>query len=42
MTREHLNRVLATVSSDVRRDVRIFIAAIVFLTVCYVLGRWLA
>jgi hypothetical protein len=29
-------------SSDARRDVCIFIAAIVFLVVSYVLTRWLA
>ena len=42
MVRKRLKQALATLSSDVRRDVRIFIAAIVFLVVIYVLAGWLA
>jgi hypothetical protein len=37
-----LKQALATLTSDLRRDVRIFIAAIVFLVVVYVLAGWLA
>jgi hypothetical protein len=37
-----LKHALAALSSDVRRDVRIFIAAIVFLVVVYILAGWLA
>jgi hypothetical protein len=39
---KRLKDALATLSSDVRRDVRIFIAAIVFLVVVYILAGWLA
>jgi hypothetical protein len=37
-----LKQALATLSSDVRRDIHIFIAAIVFLVVVYFLTKWLA
>jgi hypothetical protein len=37
-----LKQAMATLSSDVRRDVHIFIAAIVFLVVVYFLTKWLA
>jgi hypothetical protein len=39
---KRLKQVLAPLTSDVRRDIRIFIAAIVFLVVVYVLAGWLA
>jgi hypothetical protein len=39
---KRLKHALATLSSDVRRDIRIFIAAIVFLVVVYILAGWLA
>jgi len=39
---KRLKDALATLSSDVRRDVRIFIAAIVFLVVVYILAGWVA
>jgi hypothetical protein len=42
MAMKRLKQTMAMVSSDLRRDVNIFIAAIVFLAVCYVLTRWLA
>jgi hypothetical protein len=38
---KRLKHALATLSSDVRRDIHIFIAAIVFLVVVYFLARWL-
>jgi hypothetical protein len=39
---KRLKQALAPLTSDVRRDIRIFIAAIVFLVVVYVLAGWLA
>ena len=42
MVRTPLKQAFATLTSDVRRDVRIFIAAIVFLVVVYILAGWLA
>jgi hypothetical protein len=39
---KRLKEALAPLSSDVRRDIHIFIAAIVFLVVAYFLTRWLA
>jgi hypothetical protein len=41
MVLERLSQV-PTLSSEVRRDIKIFIAAIVFLVVVYFLSRWLA
>jgi hypothetical protein len=37
-----LKQAMTTLSSDVRRDIHIFIAAIVFLVVVYFLTWWLA
>jgi hypothetical protein len=42
MVLQRLKQALAPLSSDVRRDMHIFIAAIVFLVVVYFLARWLA
>ena len=43
MMLERLKQALAPLSSDVRRrDIYIFIAAIVFLVVVYFLTQWLA
>jgi hypothetical protein len=33
---------MATISADRRRDIHIFIAAIIFLVVTYVLVQWMA
>jgi hypothetical protein len=41
MALKRLQRAMATLSSDVRRDIQIFIAAIVFLVVVYFLTGWL-
>jgi hypothetical protein len=42
MALKRLKQAMAMLSSDVRRDIHIFIAAIVFLVVVYVLAEWLA
>jgi hypothetical protein len=42
MALKRLNQAMATLSADRRRDVYIFIAAIVFLVVAYLLTQWLA
>jgi hypothetical protein len=41
MALKRLKQAMATLSSDVRRDIQIFIAAIVFLVVVYFLTWWL-
>jgi hypothetical protein len=42
MALKRLKQTMATLSADRRRDIYIFIAAFVFLTVVYLLTRWLA
>jgi hypothetical protein len=42
MAPKRLKQAMATLSADRRRDIHIFIAAIVFLGVAYFLTRWLA
>ena len=42
MALKRLKQVMAMLSSDVRRDMYIFIAAIVFLVVAYLLTEWRA
>jgi hypothetical protein len=42
MALKRLKQITAMLSSDVRRDVHIFIAAIIFLVGVYLLTRWLA
>jgi hypothetical protein len=42
MVLERLRQAVGTLSPDLRRDIYIFIAALVFLAVTYVLAQWLA
>ena len=42
MVLKRLKQAMGMLSSDFRRDIYIFIAAIVFLAVAYVLTRWVA
>jgi hypothetical protein len=42
MALKRLKQAMATLNADRRRDIQIFIAAIVFLGVVYFLTRWLA
>jgi hypothetical protein len=42
MALKRLKQAMAKLNSDVRRDIHIFIAAIVFLVVAYFLTRWLS
>jgi len=41
MALKRLKQAMATLSADRRRDIYIFIAAIVFLFVAYLLAQWL-
>jgi hypothetical protein len=42
MALKRLTQAMATISADRRRDIYVFIAAIVFLVVTYFLVQWLA
>jgi hypothetical protein len=42
MVQKRRAQAMATISADRRRDIHIFIAAIIFLVVTYVLVQWLA
>jgi hypothetical protein len=42
MALKRLTQAMATIGADRRRDIHIFIAAIVFLVVTYILVQWLA
>jgi hypothetical protein len=42
MALKRLMQAMATISAERRRDINIFIAAIVFLVVAYLLTQWLA
>jgi hypothetical protein len=42
MALKGLRQAMATMSADRRRDIHIFIAAIIFLVVTYVLVQWLS